>query len=313
MPLIRILSDSKAGDLVQCRGVAEAVVEAVGGTIEYRFVRPRAVFAWTMPWSLPDPRDAAALAPPWPDLAIASGRRTVPYLKALKRRSPATLTVFLKDPYTGPGTADLIWVPEHDRRRGPNVIATPTSPHRLTPAKLTAARVAARPELLALPQPRVAVLLGGASRDVAFGAKDIAAFSVELARLAESGVGLMVSPSRRTPPALIAAVRAVLAGRPAFVWDGEGRNPYLEMMALADCLVVTADSANMLSEAAMTGRPILAFAPAGLPSKLKSFLDILTRHGAVAKFAGHLESFTYPPLDSTPLIAREIVSRLRPS
>src|SRR2546421_10133950 len=129
MLLIWILTDGKAGDVVQCRGVAEAVVAAAGGAIEERIVRPRPPFVWAMPWGPPDPRDRAALAPPWPDLAIASGRRAAAYLRALKQRSPGTFTVFLKDPRTGPGAADLIWVPEHDRLRGDNVLATPTSPH----------------------------------------------------------------------------------------------------------------------------------------------------------------------------------------
>jgi hypothetical protein len=311
MLLIWTLTDGKAGDNVQCRGVAEALVAIGGGKIERRVVHPRAPFVWAMPWGPPDPRDRAVLAPPWPDIAIASGRRTVAYLRALKRRSPSSFTVFLKDPYTGPGTADFLWVYEHDRLRGDNVLATPTSPHRLTTQKLADASAAARPALAALPSPRVAVLLGGVSKDVSFGARDIDAFCRDLAELARTGAGLMVTPSRRTPPALIAAVRDAIAGGHSYLWDGSGGNPYLEMLALADCLVVTADSSNMLSEAAMTGKPILAFAPRDLNPKLAGFLENLTRHGAVAKFTGHLENFAYQPLDSTPLIAREILSRRR--
>ena len=58
-----------------------------------------------MPFGPIDPREgprveAGPLAPPYPDLAIAAGRRTVPYLRALKRLSKGTtFTVFLKDPY----------------------------------------------------------------------------------------------------------------------------------------------------------------------------------------------------------------------
>uniref|UniRef100_UPI003133B082 ELM1/GtrOC1 family putative glycosyltransferase n=1 Tax=Methylobacterium sp. CB376 TaxID=3138063 RepID=UPI003133B082 len=100
-----------------------------------------------------DPRDLA-LAPPWPDLAIAAGRRAVPVLRALRRRAgAATFTVFLRDPRTGPGAADLIWVPEHDRLRGRNVLVTLAGPHPVSAARLAAARAAPDPRLRALPAP----------------------------------------------------------------------------------------------------------------------------------------------------------------
>jgi hypothetical protein len=40
-------------------------------------------------------------------------------------------------------------------------------------------------------------------------------------------------------------------------------------------------------------------------------VDGLIAHGAVVKFDGHLENHPYEPLDSTPLIAQEILARLR--
>ncbi|WP_448951574.1 mitochondrial fission ELM1 family protein [Labrys neptuniae] len=311
MALIWTLSDGKAGDALQCLGVAEAVLAESGGRIVEHRVSPRRLYALAMPWGPPDPVDLKGLTPPWPDLAIASGRRAVTYLAWLKRRSPATLTVFLKDPRTGTKAADFIWVPAHDRLRGANVLATLTSPHRQTPSVLAAARVAARPELIALPQPRVAVLAGGPSKDVAFGDGDVEGFVAALARLAESGAGLMVTPSRRTPPAMVQAIGRALAGKPAWIWDGEGANPYAQMLALADAFVVTADSTNMLSEAAATGKTIHIYLPKGVPAKIMRLIDGLIAHGAVVKFDGHLENHPYKPLDSTPLIAQEILARLR--
>lgn len=311
MALIWTLTDGKAGDALQCLGVAEAVLVQTGGSIVEHKVSPRRLFALAMPWGPPDPVDLKGLAPPWPDLAIASGRRAVRYLAWLKRRSPSTLTVFLKDPRTGTGAADIIWVPAHDRLRGANVLATLTSPHRQGPAVLAAARAGARAELLALPQPRVAVLAGGPSKDVTFGGDDVDGFVSALSRLADSGVGLMVTPSRRTPPAMTQAIARALEGKPAWIWDGTGANPYAQMLALADAFVVTADSANMLSEAAATGKTIHVYLPKGVPAKIMRLVDGLIAHGAVVKFDGHLENHPYEPLDSTPLIAQEILARLR--
>ena len=53
------------------------------------------------------------------------------------------------------------------------------------------------------------------------------------------------------------------------MWDGRGENPYLALLALADAIVVTADSYNMVGEAAATGAPILVFEPSGRPSQAR--------------------------------------------
>lgn len=72
---------------------------------------------------------------------IASGRRAVPYLRAIRKASKGrTFTAFLKDPRTGHDTADFIWVPDYDDLRGPNVFTTLTAPHQVTAARLAAAR-----------------------------------------------------------------------------------------------------------------------------------------------------------------------------
>src|SRR5262249_38333226 len=142
-----------------------------------------------------DPLDTKPLAPPYPDVAIASGRRAVAYLRRLKRLSPKTFTLFLKDPRTGLGAADLIWVPEHDRLRGQNVISTLTSPHRLSRAGLEAAAAAARPALIGLAVPRVGVLVGGPSRRVAFAEAEVTMLAERLKAVAAKGAGLMVTPS----------------------------------------------------------------------------------------------------------------------
>ncbi len=100
--------------------------------------------------------------PPWPDIAIATGRASIPYIRALKRKAGfSTYTVVLQDPKSGPSTADLIWVPAHDKRRGANVITTPTAPHSFSARRLAELRAILPPAVAALPSPRIAVILGG--------------------------------------------------------------------------------------------------------------------------------------------------------
>lgn len=305
-----LLTDGKAGDEVQCLAVAEALgLDLASGRLQVRRVNPRLPFALAMPWGPIDPRDGpgrpgSPIAPPFPDLCIASGRRAVPFLRALKRASGGrSFTMFLKDPRTGNGAADLIWVPEHDRLRGPNVVVTLTPPHRVSRAALAAARDAPDPRLKGVPRPRTAVLVGGDSRHHRFGRKDIARLVMHLEELAQSGAGLMITASRRTPERLREALPSLAARSGGYYWDGTGSNPYIPILALADAIVVTADSTNMVGEAAATGAPVLVFEPSGGHRKIAAFLERLRYHGAVKAFEGRLEACTYEPIDSTDLIA----------
>ncbi len=132
------------------------------------------------PQERPQAKDSP-IAPPFPDILVASGRRAVAYLRHVRQASGGkTFTVFLKDPRTGAKTADLIWVPEHDQLRGSNVIVTLTPPHRISQARLAAAREAPDPRLAGLKHPRVAVLAGGDSRHHHFTPEDADRFVAAL-------------------------------------------------------------------------------------------------------------------------------------
>lgn len=307
-PTVWVLTDGKAGDELQCLGVAERL----GVAPEIRRVKPRKPFAWLMPRGPIDPREApdrpgSPLRSPFPDIAIASGRRAVAYLRALKKASNGAIyTVFLKDPRTGTGAADLIWVAGHDQLRGDNVLVTTTSPHRLTPQKLAAARAVPPAAIAGLPAPRVAVLVGGDSRHHRFTAADIERLAGQLDEVARSGAALMGSPSRRTSPALAAAVAAVFARHGGWWWDGSGENPYPALLANADAIVATADSTNMIGEAAATGSPVLVFEPQGGHDKIAALIAGLENEGVVHRFCGRLEGERYEPIDSTPIIADAI-------
>ncbi|MCB8821528.1 mitochondrial fission ELM1 family protein [Microvirga rosea] len=307
-----VLTDGKAGDEMQALSVADAL----GLSPEIRRVRPRAPFSWLMPWGLIDPQERpgrhnSPIVPPFPDVLIGSGRRSVPYLRFIKHASGGrTYTVFLKDPRIGPKAADFIWAPSYDRIRGANVLNTLTPPHRVSAERLAMARAEPDPRLAALLRPRVGILVGGSSRHHRFGPEDVRRFAADLERLAGTGAGLMITASRRTPPALREALADLTRRHGGFFWDGTGENPFVALLALSDAIVVTADSFNMVGEAAVTGVPILVFEPEGGHPKLRTFLDELKAKGIVHVFEGRLEGSPYEPLNSTPLIARAIAEDL---
>lgn len=309
-----IITDGKVGMDVQARGVADAL----GLAYEMKSVDPKGVWRALSPFGPVGPGERFAapgsvFAPPFPEFALATGRLSIPYVRALRRNAgPRTYCVVLQDPKTGPRTADLIWVPAHDRRRGANVITTLTAPHSLTPARLAALRSSPPESLGALPGPRVAVVLGGPNAVFRYTPAAIARLGAGLKLLADSTGSFLITPSRRTPEAMLAAVEAATRTHPRLLWRGEGANPYADFLANADAIVVTADSVNMTGEACATGRPVYVFTPDGGSAKFARFHEALRRYGAtrpLPETLGRIEAWSYRPLDSAQEIATEIVRR----
>jgi uncharacterized protein len=216
------------------------------------------------------------------------------------------------DPKTGPNSADLIWVPEHDHRRGANVITTLTAPHRFSPKRLGALRATVPSSIAVLPKPRIACLIGGPNGDYRYTDADEERLLQSLTALSESGAGLMITTSRRTPERLGTRIRNAVAGKPVLFWDGAGQNPYPDFLAHADAFVITADSVSMTCEAAATGRPIFLFSPAGGSRKFDRFHAALAAYGATRPLpqpGEPLPAWSYQPLDSAETIAAEIGRR----
>lgn len=305
------LTDGKIGDRVQCAGVAAAL----GGVVEDKTVGMRAPFEWFAPIGPIDPRQSpgaagSVIAPPFPDVVIASGRRAIAYARVVKRESGgAAFVVLLKDPRIRARFADLIWAPLHDRRAGENVFSTLTSPHGLGPL-LEEARRAPPPDIAALPKPLLGVVLGGVGGGAKYNARAAADLAAKVKTAAASFASVAATPSRRTPDFLLSAVRDALANHQTFVWSGEGVNPYKDILANADALVVTGDSHNMVSEALATGTGVYVYRPPKLAAKLAWFLDALENDGAVRMFAGNADVYKGAPINATQAIVDEVQRRL---
>ena len=313
-----VVSDGKMGMENQCRALAEAlaldpVVKRIAIRPPWRWLPPQ---MWRKPLAALDTSVGGGdhFARPWPDLVIATGRQTVAPVLALKRaagRSRPILCVQLQDPKVDPARFDLVIVPGHDRIAGDNVVATLGAMHRVTPAVLADAAAHFGDKLAQLPRPRIAVLLGGGNRAYKFTDRAAEALGGSLARLADSaGAGLMVTPSRRTPARALARIAGHLDGRPAAIWDEADPNPYFGYLALADAIVVTADSVNMVSEAAGTGKPVYIAALVGGSRKFRRFHAAMADAGITRPFDGRLDDWQYTPPDDTARAAAAVHARL---
>ena len=309
-----ILSDGKTGNDVQTRGV----FEALGLAIVVKPVRPSGLHKGLSPWIGVAARErfgetGSVFAPPWPDFAISIGRLTTPYNQELKRRAGAgVFTIIMQNPKVPLKTADLFWVPVHDRLRGPNVITSLTAPHSFTERRLAALRATMPPQIAALPCPRVAVMLGGSNGDYTYTPAALDRLAGVLRTLGATGAGLMITPSRRTEPGIVETVKLATEGAQRLIWDMTGDNPYPQFLAHADAFIAAADSVNLTGEPCATGKPVYVFYPDGGSEKFRRFHAALERHGATRPLTPaftSLESWTYTPLNSAESIAEDIAAR----
>ncbi|MEM8839277.1 MAG: mitochondrial fission ELM1 family protein [Pseudomonadota bacterium] len=304
-PKIWIVTNGRRGDIVQC----EAIGHRIGDIIRKIELAPRAPYSWFMPWGPCDPAELDKFKPPLPDLIIASGRRAVPYVRKLARASTiAPRAIFMKYPGYDVSRFAIAWHPVHDRRPGRHVIETLTTPHLMIPERIEDERKSPDPRCVALPSPRLGILLGGNSGKVVYDAATIKAFCEPLRRL-DHFASVCVTGSRRTPPELLDTIRKTLTN-PHFIWDGNGPNPYSAIVSLSDALLVTGDSHNMVSEALAAGRKTYVFLPPDLPAKFSSTLNALAAENALVLDHNSMQPGTQSPIDATAEIADRAVKML---
>ena len=311
LPTCWCLTDGRPGMENQAVGLAEAmgltpVVKRVILKTPWRIASPHITAFKQFAFSKKgDPVD-----PPWPDILIATGRPSIlPSLYVKGQSGGRTFMVQLQDPVSLRWRFDRIVVPAHDGLSGENVIVMDGALHRITPQKLAGEALRWAEAFTAIPQPRIAVLLGGANSRYRFGEAEAQALAGQLKALAGQGYGLLITGSRRTGESNLAIFREALAGCAAFISDGGGDNPYFGMLAHADAFIVTCDSVNMITEACSTGKPVHVVP---LPAqgrrvserdKFARFQRGLEESGRIRFFKGEIETWAYEPLREMERIA----------
>jgi mitochondrial fission protein ELM1 len=268
-PLVWVLADDKLGHTTQSVGLAEAVgwphvtkelhFKGFNRIVSNRLLGPSVITL--------DQRRSPPLMPPWPDLVIATGRRTCSHFS----------------------------MPQHPRRI--ETLAPLTS---INDRRLQAAEERWKGLFEAQPHPHVALLVGGTSAMHRLDTETAARMGREVAGWVHAAGGsLLVVSSPRTGSPACAALRAAVepAGR-FYEWRrGDPANPYLGCLALADALVVTGDSESMLAEAAATSAPLYIYP---LPERSRGLLPRLRvwvrqhaqsrQSGATGSLQPHLRS-----------------------
>lgn len=261
-PIVWVLLGERAGDNAQALALGEIAAEAAGARVTTkplaynRLYRTPNLLLGASLRSLSSGR--AGLAPPWPDMIIGVGRRSVPAARWIKAQAGGRAKLV----QIGRPRAPLHWfdlvltTPQYGLPDGPNVLDLPLPP--ISPPALDPGELARWRETFAsLPRPWIGVLVGGARAPYRFDAAAARALASAADSLAgRLGGSLLVTTSPRTGLDQ-ARVLADAVASPAYcnLWPGDDA-AHQAILALADRFIVTGDSVSMLAEACASGRPV---------------------------------------------------------
>ena len=244
-----------------------------------------------------DSAASSPLGPPWPDLVIGCGRRSVPIAWEIRKRAgSATRLVQFGRPRADLAIFDLVVTSSQYRLPNhPNVLHLALPLHSVDHEAWALAGAEWAPRFALLPRPHIALLVGGTAKPFVLDVPAARRLTEQAKALVRAeGGSLLVSTSRRTPQACAQAICDSL-DVPAFIhrWTpAGGPNPYQAYLALADAFVVTGDSASMLADACSTGRR-LWIAELPMHRTLRSHAKNLVRRSLLAP-GGHGRASTGP-------------------
>lgn len=274
-PSVWVLLGVKGGDNAQVVDLAKAV----GWPFETRQMRFNPLHA--LPTVLlggslanVDRSRSDSLGPPWPDIVISAGKRSVPVARWIHEQSEKrTRLIHIGRPWAPLSWFDLIiTTPQYGLPARPNVLHNTLPLHTVNVELLRASAEfdAWQQRISRLPRPYTVLLVGGNSPSYVLDAATAACLGAEASKLVRGdGGSLLIATSSRTIESATDALEAAI-DCPHYLHrfrKGAAENPYRSFLALADRFVVTGDSASMLAEACATGRPVTIYP---VPRRLES-------------------------------------------
>ena len=90
----------------------------------------------------------------------------------------------------------------------------------------------------------------------------------------------------------------------------QDKNPYPGILGVADAIIVTSDSINMVSEAAITGKPILIAQWQRETGRINAFHNAMMKAGHTAPLGDHLPKTTFKNLYEMQSILQQVITLL---
>ena len=300
-----ILSSGLIGCENQCLGV----IERLGIETEIKKIKPSIAVSLFAPYGTPflNPQ----VREPWPDLVIAAGRKTIPYLKYIRKASKKECkTIYLQDPRIDSKEFDIVWAPEHDSIEGSNIIKTITSPNRVTNELLNYHHDEWLDKLSKLKGPFIGFLIGGKSKAYNFNDDECEKIIQALNFVISNGYTPLITLSRRSPKKLSNRIKNLLINEKNLFYDGQGDNPYFAILKASEIIITTPDSANMISEAINVPKPVYYIDIKSNSKRFNKFINTLVNSGHIRPFENNIDYFQNKKLDPTKEIVDYIYKNL---
>ena len=246
------------------------------------------------------------------DVIISCGRKSViPSIYLKKNSSKKIINIHIQDPKVDLNNFSYVIAPEHDGLTGKNVYSTKGAMHYLTKEEIDnhtnylKDKVQSGKEYFLL-------ILGGPTKHYDYSEGNIInIFNLYNDLITKNNLQGIIIPSMRTPKNTIDLAKNKL-GEKNLVIDTVDKKAYLSALSLAKFIAVTCDSTSMISEAALTGKPIYV---ADIPTKkndqrIKKFKELFHKLNITKKLDTKLETWDYEILDETSRVAKEIKKQL---
>jgi mitochondrial fission protein ELM1 len=246
------------------------------------------------------------------DVIISCGRKSVIPSIYLKKNSSKKITnIHIQYPKVNLNNFSYVIAPEHDGLTGKNVYSTKGAMHYLTKEEIDnhtnylKDKVQSGKEYFLL-------ILGGPTKHYDYSEGNIInIFNLYNDLIIKNNLQGIIIPSMRTPKNTIDLAKNKL-GEKNLVIDTVDKKAYLSALSLAKFIAVTCDSTSMISEAALTGKPIYV---ADIPTKkndqrIQKFKELFHQLNITKKLDTRLETWDYEILDETSRVAKEIKKQL---
>ena len=245
-------------------------------------------------------------------IIISCGRKSViPSIALKKRFGNQIFNIHIQDPKVSFKHFDLIISPDHDNIKGDNVVTTQGSIHYLTKKE-----IAENSKYLKLGREKkkiVSFIIGGPNRYYNYSEEQIHFIFNKIKTLfTPDKFKIVVIPSYRTPERIIKKAFNTFGFNHEVVKKIDKR-AYLSSLALADYIIVTCDSTSMISEAAVTGKPvyIAMMKPNRSIRRFKSFYTQFKDLGITKELTDSIDSWSYDRLDEVNRIAPIIREKMK--
>ena len=246
------------------------------------------------------------------DIIISCGRKSViPSIYLKKNSKKKVHNIHIQDPKVSLNNFDFIIAPEHDDLTGENVILSKGSIHYLTKEEITNNHEYLS-EKLNKEKEYLSLILGGPNKYYDYNEKNLIKIFDKIKSILESNnLQAIIIPSMRTPKKIIDFTQNYLGENNLVIKDID-KKAYLSSLSLAKYIVVTCDSTSMISEAALTGKPIYI---AEIPAKsndyrFRKFRDLFHKLKIIKNLNEKVEIWNYEILDETNRIAKEIKKKI---